>query len=82
VYTRKLLIVSFLYFLYENCACRLLIRRQHGRYKMKEDKKTKSLISLDDLTPREDVNGGAHKGKRTFGSFDDLKKKKKPKDRF
>jgi hypothetical protein len=46
-----------------------------------EIKKEKPLISLDDLTPKEEVVGGADKGKRVFGSFDD-KLKNKPKDRF
>ena len=48
---------------------------------MKDDKK-KPLISLDDLTPRENVKGGADKGKKIFGAFGDSKKKRQPKDRF
>ena len=47
-----------------------------------KDEKKKSLISLDDLTPREIVKGGVDKGKRIFGSFKDSSKKDKPKDRF
>lgn len=48
---------------------------------MQDDKK-KPLISLDDLTPREKVKGGADKSKRIFGSFNDLNKKDKPKNSF
>lgn len=47
-----------------------------------KDEKKRSLISLDDLTPREVVKGGTDKSKRIFGSFNDSKKKDKPKDSF
>ena len=47
-----------------------------------KDEKKKSLISLDDLTPRETVKGGADKSKRVFGSFNDSNKNNKPKDSF
>ena len=47
-----------------------------------KDTKKKSLISLDDLTPKEKVQGGADRGKRIFGSFSDINKKNKSKDSF
>lgn len=47
-----------------------------------KDKKDKPLISLDDLTPREEVRGGVDKGKQIFGSFNSQNDKNKPKDRF
>lgn len=48
----------------------------------KDNKNNKPLISLDDLAPKEAVSGGKNKGKRLFGSFNDDKKNKLPKDRF
>ena len=49
---------------------------------MIDNKNKKPLISLDDLIPREKIKGGEDKGKRIFGSFDELKDKNKTKDRF
>lgn len=49
---------------------------------MEKDKKEKPLISLEDLSPKEEISGGKNSGKKIFGSFNNDPKKNTPKDRF